>query len=450
MKPPLRLSFGIVVAAFLGLAAQGAFADNQARFAAIAMGDVASLSLTATVFVADADLGAPGAIYLAADTGTGWFVNQGGRWMSWTGGPLTAYATGPLSSRNIPVVANSNVSPLGGTRIVVGYGRDERDLLDKGRYAQVHTLGAPAAVAELNLYGATRPATAAVGAKSQGTLTTADGRQRRYRLYVPASVKAGTAAPLLVALHGGLGSAAQYETNSGFTELAEANSFIVVYPDGVGSLVDERSFQTWNGGDCCGPAQTKNVDDVGFIRGLVETMAATYSVDPSRVFVAGHSNGAIMAYRLACELSDKIAAIGVQAGSLEINTCKPAHPVSVFHLHGTADMNLPIIGGVGSQGVSGVEFRPPLDGVLTLALANRCAAISSNVVDTQNPDLSATTHRNCAGATEVRFVAVNGASHAWMGHDATSAAGASLSGAPYRNLDASRAIWAFLSTHPRQ
>ena len=114
-------------------------------------------------------------------------------------------------------------------------------------------------------------AAAAVGS-TEGTLRTADGRDRTYHLYVPPNLEPGTPVPLLVALHGGTGWGTQFEQNSGFDQLADRYGFIVVYPDGVGVGRNGTALRTWNGGGCCGPAARQEVDDVGFIRQLVEQL----------------------------------------------------------------------------------------------------------------------------------------------------------------------------------
>jgi len=291
-------------------------------------------------------------------------------------------------------------------------------------------------------------ATPAIGQVSEAWVDTPDGRQRHYRLYVPTTLRAGEPAPLLVALHGGLGTSEQFALNSGFDELAESNGFVVVYPDGIRAVADRPGLQTWNGGYCCGPAARDEVDDVGYIRFLIDLVSAQLPVDPSRVFAAGHSNGAILAYRLACELSDRIVAIGVQAGSLGVDTCRPGAPVSVLHLHGLADTNHPIDGGVGT-GVSGVEFRSARDAVRTMASVAGCGSDPLVELVASNPDVEVSTWSGCSANTTVRLLAVTGASHAWMGHAAASPAAAALVGEPYMGLDASRAIWSFLAAHPR-
>ena len=150
-----------------------------------------------------------------------------------------------------------------------------------------------------------------------------------------------------------------------------------------------------------------------------------------------------MAYRLACELSDKIAAIGVYAASLGVEPCQPAQPVSVMHVHGTADQNIPVNGGTGSRSLAGVDFAPPLDGLRTLARADGCA--EPPAVERAGA-LTTTTWSSCEHAAEVRFVTIDGASHAWPGGTGPSSR---LVGPAYSGYDTSAELWAFLAAHPR-
>jgi polyhydroxybutyrate depolymerase len=301
-------------------------------------------------------------------------------------------------------------------------------------------------------FGSIRPR-AAVGRRRSGavlqSIKTRDGRTRTFRLYVPRSLPRHEPVPLLVALHGGFGSGAQFEANSGFDQLADAHHFIVVYPDGTpirphGALANAR---VWNGGRCCGPAARQQIDDVAFISQLIDRVAQHHDIDHHRVYAAGHSNGAIMSYRLACELSDKLVAIGVQAGSLEVDQCEPSHPVSVLHIHGRADRAIPIGGGRGG-GLAGIAFRPPRDAVTTFAHVDGCPDSSSTAVAPDNADVSIETWQPCQRGTAVQFVTVAGASHAWMGHP-SGRAGRALTGPPYMKFDSSAAIWSFLAAHPR-
>jgi polyhydroxybutyrate depolymerase len=290
------------------------------------------------------------------------------------------------------------------------------------------------------------PAVSPIGETLLRTVEGPDGRERTYRLYVPTSLPTDRPVPLLIALHGGTGTGVQFARNSELDGIAEANGFIVAFPDGI-EIVGTVPGRVWNGGYCCGPAVTQNVDDVGFISRLIDDVKDGHRIDDRQVFAAGHSNGGIMAYRLACELSDKIVGVGLQAGSLGIDRCEPEHPVSLIHIHGTADDNHPIDGGKGSKGISGVSFRPAIDGVRALAAADGCASESRHRVD---GPVATDTWSACKEGTEVELVTVDGASHAWMGHEPLIPAVRALVGEPSKDLDASAAIWEFLVAHPRR
>lgn len=293
-----------------------------------------------------------------------------------------------------------------------------------------------------------RPAVTPRAKTVHATLRTPDGRDRTYHVYAPSNVTpgatSGPAVPLLLALHGGGGSGLQFERTSGFDGLAEANGFVVVYPDGIGGGPNRAVLRTWNGGRCCGAAARTGVDDVGFVRLLVAKLETQYPIDRSRVYVAGHSNGGMLAYRLACELSDEIAAVGVQSTSLESDVCRPAKPVSLLHIHGTADRNVPIDGGRGPNAISGVDYAPPIDGVRTVARLDGCQADPVVTKDADNPDVTVQRWEECDAGVEVVFMTVNGAPHAWMGHtpprNGTRA---------YEKLDSSLTIWTFLAAHAR-
>jgi polyhydroxybutyrate depolymerase len=287
------------------------------------------------------------------------------------------------------------------------------------------------------------------GHTSDESVTTADGRSRTYHVYVPASLPTGPV-PLLVALHGGTGWGTQFEQQSGYDGLAEANGFVVVYPDGIGALLLPNN-RVWNGGACCGVAQAdrQDVDDVSFIATVIDRVEATHDIDARRVFATGHSNGAIMSYRLACELADRIAAIGVQAGTIEIGSCHPSRPVAVLEIHGTADQNIPIDGGTGTHSLSRTDFASPRDALSTMAAADGCPGDARESVDAGNPDVTVDTWAPCDAGTEVQWVKVAGANHAWMGHPVSSGLAERVVGEPYPDLDSSLVIWSFLDAHPR-
>lgn len=188
---------------------------------------------------------------------------------------------------------------------------------------------------------ATRPA-------EQGGIPTAAGTHklelevdapghREYRLRVPPGLRASREPlPLVLAVHGGASNAEKFERLSGFNGVADEKGFLVAYPEGF-------AF-SWNAGPCCGPAKLGRVDDVGFLRRLVDELVEAKVADPERVYVTGFSNGGGMAYRMACEGPGRVKAIGVVSASLVID-CDPKRPVSAMIVHGRADRSVPYGGG---------------------------------------------------------------------------------------------------------
>lgn len=296
---------------------------------------------------------------------------------------------------------------------------------------------APAAVPPVEL----SPAGSPVGTVSHGVLAFA-GRERTYRLYVPSELPPGPV-PLFIALHGGTGWADQFAATDHSEALAETNGFLVVHPDGVPlpGVTDSRGA-VWNGGVCCGVAARDDVDDVGFIHALLDQLVEDHPIDPARVYAFGHSNGGIMSYRLACELSDRIVGIGVVAGTLGVEDCAPARPVSVIHVHGTDDENLPLAGGIGTRSVAGVDFPPPRDGFAELATLNGCG----RPIETAEGAITTAARGPCDGGTALAFVTIEGADHPWPGGTPIVAP---ASGDTYAGYDATAEIVRFLLSHPR-
>jgi polyhydroxybutyrate depolymerase len=288
-----------------------------------------------------------------------------------------------------------------------------------------------------------------VGAVTHGSLTV-DGRERTYRMYVPADLPQGPV-PLVLAFHGGFGWGDQFATTDHVEGLAESNGFVVVHPDGV--KIPGNPGGVWNGGICCGIAAREQVDDVAFVDALLDQVegeieaGAGQAVDPGRVYAMGHSNGGIMSYRLACELSDRIVAIGVVAGTLGIDAdrCEPAEPVSVLHVHGDADHSLPLAGGVGGDSLAGVAFPPPHDGFDTLAATDGCPA-AEPATDDANPDLTVERRQPCDAGSTAEFVTIAGGPHAWPGGTPRIEP---RTGAGYPDYDATAEIVSFLLSHAR-
>lgn len=171
------------------------------------------------------------------------------------------------------------------------------------------------------------------------------GGDRPADLHVPEVLTEGKQYPLVVILHGfGANGFTQYAF-FGASSLVSTDTALVIAPDGLASTSTGRLF--WNADPACCDFDHQNPDDVGYIGGLIEDISATWPVDKNQVYVVGHSNGGYMAYRMACERADLIAAIGSLAGNAatDASACNPSRPVSVLHLHGTNDDMVPYLEG---------------------------------------------------------------------------------------------------------
>lgn len=175
-----------------------------------------------------------------------------------------------------------------------------------------------------------------------------DGIDRMVLIHVPRSWKADTLSPLVMALHGGGGSALYQANDStyGLISKSESANFIAVFPNGI-SDSDSGLLATWNAGACCAKARDKKIDDVGFLKAVVADVQKRLAIDPQRVFAIGMSNGGMMAYRLACEASDVFHGIMAVAGTDNTLSCAPARPVPVLHIHARNDDRVLYEGGAG-------------------------------------------------------------------------------------------------------
>jgi polyhydroxybutyrate depolymerase len=262
---------------------------------------------------------------------------------------------------------------------------------------------------------------------------TVDGTQREYRVHVPQGYAPPRAAPVVLNFHGGGGDAALQMRRSRLNAVSDSEGFLAVYPEGTPS----RLGRTWNAGGCCGEARRENVDDVRFVAALLDDLASRYCTDARRVYATGMSNGAMLAYHLACDLSERIAAIAPVAGALVDESCNPSRPVAVLAFHGTADRVVPYGGG----NALGTPV-PSVARTIELWIArNRCPTTPSSV--TPQGMVTCRTYGPCAQGTAVVQCTVEGGGHTWPG-----GAPPLLRGATTSDVSASAAIWEFFQAHP--
>lgn len=259
------------------------------------------------------------------------------------------------------------------------------------------------------------------------------GVTRSYIVYVPANYSGSTAVPLLLNFHGYTSNATEQMWYGDFRPIADTAGFIIVHPEGTLDASNTTHFNVGWGGS--------TVDDVGFTAALIDTLSAAYMIDQNRIYSTGMSNGGFMSFLLACELSDRIAAIGSVTGSIfpaTLASCNPLHPVPVLQIHGTSDGTVPYTGGAGWS-------SPIASLVSTWAGMNNCDAVPTttampNISTTDGTTAERISYLNGDNCSEVVHYKITGGSHTWAG---------SAFNSPGTNYDinASREVWNFVSRY---
>lgn len=263
--------------------------------------------------------------------------------------------------------------------------------------------------------------------------------ERDYLLYLPVNYAPNPARPLplLIVLHGGGGDAhgTIRLTQEGFHRLADEHRFIVVYPNGIGRQWNDGRFQMRRG---------RSIDDVGFMRELIDSLAPVYAIDRQHVFITGMSNGGHMAYRLACDLPDRIAGIAAVAALMPVELT-PSRPVPVLTIAGTEDPLVPYKGGAVQVGMlQRGQVHSAMETLRIWAEANRCGGEpSTELLDDMDPrdriSVQRTTYRDCAAP--VVLYTIIGGGHTWPG--GKQYLGEPIIGKTSRDIDANKVIWEF-------
>jgi polyhydroxybutyrate depolymerase len=271
------------------------------------------------------------------------------------------------------------------------------------------------------------------------------GKERVYVVHTPPQSKPTSKLPCVLALHGGGGKAEQFSTFVGMNEVADAEGFVAAYPQGI---VKRKFGYGWNDGRVVTTNDEKDLDDVAFLSALVDTLSAQFGIDTKRVYATGMSNGGFMAGRLACELSNKIAAVAIVTASRAIDQdCSPSRPVPVMILNGTADPLVPYNGGK-MVNVKDVEATIlSTDSLVNFwRCVNKCSTIpvTKDFPDINRGDKSTVTSFLYVGqGADVLLYKVQGGGHTWASSGNQFLYGL-IAGATNNDISASTEIWAFL------
>jgi polyhydroxybutyrate depolymerase len=268
------------------------------------------------------------------------------------------------------------------------------------------------------------------------------GLTRSYTLHLPPSTTSAPL-PLVLAFHGGGGTAAQMEQLTRFDDLADKEGLLVVYPQGVSNQ--------WAGARDSATPDTRQVDDVGFVRALLDDLKRLIAYDAARVYATGVSNGGFFVARLGCEAADRIAAIGVIAATVvapEAERCAPARHISVVAMHGTDDTIIPAAGGASIE-ANGGYILSVADAARVWARVDGCAALPDVAYEPDSADdgtrVRRETYFGCADGAAVVFYIVEGGGHTWPGGPSYTS-GTAIQRSTH-DIDATIVLWRFFQAH---
>jgi len=289
---------------------------------------------------------------------------------------------------------------------------------------------------------------AALPAGIHSVALTHRGGERPYRLHIPPGGPP-VRRPLVLQLHGRGGGGPWFDRIVGFSALVQTGGFVLAVPEAIDGV--------WNDGRFGAGGRHGAPDDVGYLTALVDDATTRTPIDPRLVYVFGMSNGAAMAGRLACQRTDRFAAVAQVAGTaahVVAVDCRPTRPVPILQIHGAVDRLAPYEGGrrrglVARALLLGRGAAGPSIGVDAWArfwvAANGAAA--EPAVTRIPPDTTVRTWRGPTPMSDVVFYRIDGAGHTWPG--GRPELPRLIFGHTSRTIDAARVIWDFFATHAR-
>ena len=279
----------------------------------------------------------------------------------------------------------------------------------------------------------------------------AGGFHRSYRVHIPKGYDPQKAYPLVVVLHGAFSTGKQMEAHTGFSEIADREGFIVLYPNGITLF---GLFQHWNAGHCCAKAADDDLDDVGYLKAAIGEVSEKLNVDDARIYMTGFSNGGMMTNRFGAEETETVAAIAPMAGSIggrknpeapfwQIPSPNTTLPVLI--MHGKQDKQVPYEGGGEKGGEKGRQYVSAQESAEFWARANGCQAVPRET-NLHGGSVTLQTWVGCRDGSEVRLYTWVHWGHSWPGPPFTDTLEPDD---PFRQFNAAEVVWEFFKSHER-
>jgi polyhydroxybutyrate depolymerase len=272
--------------------------------------------------------------------------------------------------------------------------------------------------------------------------------QREFTVHLPTGFNITTQRSLVINLHGGSGNMNNAQGFSLMNPVADQNNFVVVYPQGYG--IASPGFSWADGRNTS--ADQAGIDDIGFINNLLDYLIATYNINTNRIYICGFSNGGFMVQRIACQLSDRFAAMASLGSSMDTSlfqNCNPSKPIPFAFFNGTSDPAMPYGGGP----MQNPQVTPvvPVESTIDFWVnQNNCQTSNAviNLSDTFTTDNSTAelyTYTNCDCNSDIKFYKLINGGHTWPG--VYIASQASVLGNTNRDINASFELWNFFNSH---
>lgn len=266
---------------------------------------------------------------------------------------------------------------------------------------------------------------------------TIDNYPRKGILHIPDTYSKSKVIPLVVFLHGFAGSAEQAEKDYLMVDKAKKEGFALLFVEGVPST-GPLGLKSWNAGSCCEFAAENNIDDVKYIKEIIESVKQkSPGVGEKAVFLTGISNGAMMVYRLAIELPAYFNAIAPVSGPIMIDIPPLISLTPILHIHSLIDDKVPFEGGVG---LGGVNFKSAEDGIINLMKINSCGI---NVFIEIERDLFIEKKATCSSGIGIKLLLTKDGGHSWPGGIKARAS----ADKPSQAFNATDEIWEFFKLY---